>query len=156
MTTSSAARQQPVRMKKTMLVGGIGDGKTTFRQQLLGQKIRYAKTQTMDVDQGILDTPGEYLEHVRFQRALQVASYDVELIVLLLEATSDQCRIPPNYSAAFNADVIGVVTKIDLATSAQIADAEAQLRQAGARAVFHVNCHNGVGFEQVRRELWAS
>ncbi|PIE21346.1 MAG: ethanolamine utilization protein EutP [Arachnia propionica] len=156
MTAGSAARRGPPRMKKTMLVGGVGDGKTTFRQQLLGQEIRYAKTQTMDVDQGILDTPGEYLEHVRFQRALQVASYDVELIVLLLEATRDHCRIPPNYAAAFNADIIGVVTKIDLATSTQIADAEGQLWQAGARAVFHVNCHNGAGFEKVRRELWAS
>lgn len=82
-----------------LLIGSIGAGKTTFRQQLMGQEVDYAKTQAMEAFDGIIDTPGEYLEYGRFQRALHVAACDVDTIVLMIDPTSADSRIPPGSSA---------------------------------------------------------
>ena len=49
-------------MKKTLLVGRHGAGKTTLKQALRGEEIRYVKTQYMDYGDWLLDSPGEYAE----------------------------------------------------------------------------------------------
>lgn len=136
-----------------LLVGSIGAGKTTFRQQLMDQDIDYAKTQSVEAFDGVIDTPGEYLEHGRFQRALHVVACDVDTVVLVLDPTSDESRIPPGFASSFNKPTIGVVTKSDLASPAQIAAAELNLREAGAERTFAVDSLSGAGFADVKGAL---
>ena len=47
-------------MKKIMLVGRSGAGKTTLTQAMKGRKTTYHKTQYINNYDVIIDTPGEY------------------------------------------------------------------------------------------------
>ena len=49
-------------MKKTLLVGRHGAGKTTLTQALRGEEIHYEKTQYMLYGDWLIDSPGEYAE----------------------------------------------------------------------------------------------
>ena len=74
-------------MKKVMMIGKIGCGKTTLSQRLLGQEVKYKKTQAVEVlGSDILDTPGEYLEQKQFYSAL---------IVTAVEAASRPVPVQP-------------------------------------------------------------
>ena len=55
-------------MKKIMLVGRSGAGKTTLTQALKGKKITYHKTQYINHYDVIIDTPGEYAENKTLAR----------------------------------------------------------------------------------------
>ena len=57
-------------MKKVILVGTVACGKTTLCQCLNGMELSYKKTQALEVIHHTIDTPGEYLEHRSFLRAL--------------------------------------------------------------------------------------
>ena len=46
-------------MKRAMLVGAIGCGKTTLTQRLKAQELKYNKTQAIEFSANIIDTPGE-------------------------------------------------------------------------------------------------
>ena len=49
-------------MKKLILIGRVAAGKTTLTQALLGEDIKYYKTQSIHYGETIIDTPGEYTE----------------------------------------------------------------------------------------------
>lgn len=142
--------RSPAAMKTMLLVGSVGSGKTTFRQRLQDEDIEYVKTQSLEAFDGVIDTPGEYLEHGRLQRALQVASWDVDLVVLMLDPSAGDSRIPPGFAAAFNREVIGVVTKTDLVSEDEIRNAREHLLRAGAHTVVAVDSLSGSGFSHVR------
>jgi ethanolamine utilization protein EutP (predicted NTPase) len=57
-------------MKKIILMGRSGAGKTTLTQALQGEKITYKKTQYINHYDVIIDTPGEYLQTGTLGRAL--------------------------------------------------------------------------------------
>ncbi|RRD47808.1 EutP/PduV family microcompartment system protein [Tessaracoccus sp. OH4464_COT-324] len=139
--------------RPTLLVGSVGAGKTTLRQRLLGEEIEYAKTQAMDVVGNIVDTPGEYLDHGRLNRALTISAYDVEIVVLVLDPTADNSRFNPGYAAALNRRTVGVVTKRDVATVAQLADARENLVRAGAERVIVVSGVTGQGINELKEAL---
>lgn len=140
-------------MKKILLVGGIGAGKSTFRQRLLNEPIEYAKTQALEVYDGVVDSPGEYLERGYYWRALQFTSYDVDMVVLLMDPTADATRMPPGFTSSFACPVVGVVTKATLATDEQVAVARQRLEMEGADPILVVDSISGEGFEQVREVL---
>jgi len=70
-------------VKRLLLIGGVGCGKTTLLQRLHGEELRYAKTGEMYTSGAVIDTPGEYLELPWFKHALRLASFEVDLVVLL-------------------------------------------------------------------------
>ncbi len=139
-------------MKSILLVGGIGAGKTTFRQQLQGLPIEYAKTQAIETFNTTIDTPGEYLEG-RYKHALQLASYEVDMVVLIQAATTTDTRFPPGFATTFNREVLGVVTKAGVASAEQISDATDHLSRAGADTIVVVDSVTGEGFDRVREVL---
>lgn len=140
-------------MLRILLVGSIGCGKTSFRQQLQDLPIQYSKTQAIEAMAGVIDTPGEYLEMGRYNHALMLASYDVDLVVLMHAATSKDTRYPPGFASMFNRRVLGVVTKIDLVPRFRVAQARERLTLAGAREILEVNSLTGEGFDAVRGVL---
>lgn len=123
-------------MKKIVLIGAVGSGKTTLCQRLNGLELQYHKTQTLQVVNGTIDTPGEYLEHRSLLRGLTVTAAESDLVVFVQDASQERFLYSPGQASAFPLPVIGVVTKIDLATNDQIAAATELLELAGAAPIF--------------------
>lgn len=141
-------------MKSIIMIGTIGAGKTSLSQALLGEQVKYEKTQAVEVRGNcILDTPGEYLERRQMLGALMTTSADADVIVLLQDPTDDRCKYPPCYAGAFAKDVIGVVTKKDIASENQMKYAEEKLRMAGATKIFPVSSYTGEGIHEVLEYL---
>lgn len=141
-------------MKKIILIGRSTAGKTTLCQYLNNQVLKYSKTQSVEIiNDTMIDTPGEYLERRQFRGALTIVSADVDIIVLVQDATENGTMFPPAYTSIFTKPSIGIVTKSDIAISQQIEDAKAYLKMAGADKVFVTSSFKGEGFEDIIYEL---
>ena len=141
-------------MKKIMLIGSTGCGKTSLCQRLSGQEEQYKKTQAIEVVGGFaIDTPGEYLDRKGLFTALIVTAVEADAVLFLQAADDQRFLFAPGQCAAFSVPSIGVVTKTDLAAPGEIRKAEELLRLAGASQVFRVSVRTGDGMEELRRFL---
>ena len=137
-------------MKKTLLVGRHGVGKTTLKQALRGEPIHYVKTQYMDYGDWLIDSPGEYAEVHGLGAALAIYAYEADIVALLIAADDDYSLFPPNITCMVNREVIGIVTKIDHAPPER---AENWLRLSGCERIFPINSHSGEGVEELKTYL---
>lgn len=143
-------------MKKVMMIGKIGCGKTTLSQRLLGETVRYKKTQAVEVvGSDILDTPGEYLEQKQFYSALIVTATEADIIFLLLAANEEQAVFSPRMNSMFGGKpVIGVITKRDLADDPeQLATDHEILELAGAREIVEIGFGDEAGIDRLKEIL---
>lgn len=140
-------------MRPFLLVGSVGAGKTTLMQRLQGTEVGYAKTQAIEIHDGVVDTPGEFLESRFFKNALINASWSVERVLLVQAADVRGTRFPPGFSTAFNREVLGVVTKCAEAPQAQRDGAVATLSLAGAGQIFCVDSLSGEGIDELLEAL---
>ena len=135
------------KQKRIILIGHSAAGKTTLCQYLSHEALRYCKTQTVQIiNQNMIDTPGEYIERTYMRGALMT---DADLIVLVQDATDHSTIFPPAYTSMYAKPAIGVVTKADLATDAEIADAKKYLELAGVQKIFVTSSVAGTGFEEL-------
>lgn len=139
-------------MKKIMLVGRTGCGKTTLTQALKGEQIHYHKTQFVNHFDVVIDTPGEYAQTRELARALVLYSYEADVIGLLLNATEVYSLYSPNIAAGATRDVIGIVTQIDR-EEARLDLAELWLRLAGCKTIFFVSVCTGEGIHDILQYL---
>ena len=137
-------------MKKTLLVGRHGVGKTTLSQALRGEEIHYVKTQYMLYGDWLIDSPGEYAEVHGLGAALAIYSYEADVVILLIAADDDYSLFPPNITGMINRDVIGVVTKINRCSPKK---AENWLRLTGCKKIFPVDSHTGEGVAELKAYL---
>lgn len=143
-------------MKKLMMIGKIGCGKTTLSQRLLGEPVRYQKTQSIQViGDDILDTPGEYLEQKQFYSALIVTAAEADVILLLLSAADEQNAFSPRMNSMFGGKtVIGVLTKTDLCRDSDcLAAGHEILENAGAEEIFEVGFGDEAGVARLRERI---
>lgn len=143
-------------MRKIMMIGKIGCGKTTLSQRLLGEEVSYKKTQALEVlGQDILDTPGEYLEQRQFYKALVVTAVEADVILLLASAIDEQTAFSPRMSTMFSdKPVVGVITKVDLAEDPeQTRSAELILEMAGADVIMKVGFGDEACIEALRKTI---
>lgn len=138
-------------MKKIMVIGRIGCGKTTLCQRLFHEELRYKKTQAVELVGGTaIDTPGEYMESRAFYRALVVSAVEADLILVLQDCMDPECRFAPGMRAMFQKPMVGVVTKIDQCqTPEDLERAETFLTLAGADPIIRVSSTTGEGIEQL-------
>ena len=134
-------------MKKIVLVGNVACGKTTLCQRLNGLTLQSEKTQAFNVVNCTIDTPGEYLEHRSLMRGLTVVSADTDYVVFVQDASRDLYLYSPGQAAAFPVPVIGVVSKADIATEKQIAQAKELLEFTGADPIFVLSSYTGDGVQ---------
>lgn len=135
-------------MKKIILMGRTGCGKTTLTQALQGDTISYHKTQYINHYNVIIDTPGEYAENARLASALGLYSYEADVVGLLLSATEEQTLYPPAIVALSTRPVVGIVTQIDH-PKANIQRATEWLKLAGCERIFLVSSYTGEGIWQI-------
>ncbi len=130
---------------KVIFMGRTGSGKTTLCQKLNNLEIKYKKTQSVELYDNAIDTPGEYMENRNFYRALIMTAVDAKLIAILADPTMNDNYIPPAFAGTFAREIIGIVTKMSLADSKDILRVERELRAAGAQKIFLVDTVKGEG-----------
>lgn len=139
-------------MNKVILIGRSESGKTTLTQALMGEKIHYDKTQSVEREGFIIDTPGEYIQTRNFGGALAVYAYESDIVGLLLSATEPYSLFSPNITSMANRLVIGIITGIDQ-KGANIRQAENWLRLAGCKTIFKVSSVTGEGIDELKEFL---
>jgi ethanolamine utilization protein EutP len=139
-------------MKRLILVGKRGSGKTTLIQKLLNLDIKYKKTQTIEFQQNMIDTPGEYLENRQYNKALLSASIECDGVLLLKDCTDMDCIYPPGYALMFNKRSVGIVTKIDCEDK-DIENSIICLQNAGVEKIFLISCFTDDGVDALKEYL---
>ena len=131
-------------------MGRTGSGKTTLCQKLDALELKYKKTQSVELYDNAIDTPGEYMENRNFYRALIMTAVDAKLIAILGDPTVRDNYIPPAFAGTFAKEIIGIVTKVAIADSEEdIKRVEMELRQAGVRNIFRVDTVEEIGIEEL-------
>ncbi|MFX3624379.1 MAG: EutP/PduV family microcompartment system protein [Ectobacillus sp.] len=141
-------------MKKMILIGKTGCGKTTLCQKLHAQQIEYRKTQAVDYYNKVIDTPGEYMENRSYYKALIVTAADADIIGLVQDCTEEDTYFPPSFGSSFPKPIIGIITKVDLAKSPeQLEKARMYLEMASAAAIFETSVWTGAGIAELEQFL---
>ena len=135
-------------MKKIVLIGRSGAGKTTLTQALKGEEIKYHKTQYVNYFECIIDTPGEYAQTHELGYALALYSYEADVVGLLLSATEPYSLYPPNITCMVNREVVGIVTQIN-EPKADPERAARWLRLSGCKKIFYVDSTVGTGVPDI-------
>lgn len=139
-------------MNKVILIGRSESGKTTLTQALKGENIHYNKTQSVEREDFLIDTPGEYIQTRNFGGALAVYAYESDIVGLLVSADEPYSLFSPNITSMANRLVIGIITGIDL-KNARPERAEQWLRLAGCKIIFKVSSVTGEGIDQLKEFL---
>lgn len=137
-------------MKKVIFIGKTGCGKTTLCQKLDELEVKYKKTQSVELYNNSIDTPGEYLENRNLYSALIVTAADADIIALVYDPTNEEGYFAPGFAGMFSKAVIGIVTKINLVRQDELERAEERLLMAGVSKVFKVDTLDNVGIEELR------
>ncbi|MBX4261842.1 EutP/PduV family microcompartment system protein [Clostridium estertheticum] len=141
-------------MKMLMLIGKTSCGKTTLTQAINKENLKYKKTQTVEIIDGIIDTPGEYIENRAYYRALIVTSVDSDVIAVIQDCTQEESIFPPSFASMFAKPVIGIITKTDLCNDEnKLKMAEEVLFNAGVERIFRVSAFNKLGLEDLKNYL---
>ena len=140
-------------MKKIMLIGKTGCGKTTLTQKLNNEEVKYKKTQAVSYKSKVIDTPGEYVENKVYYTSLLVLSSDAKMIVMVQSSIDESTLFPPKFATMFpRKEVIGVITKVDLENS-NAERSEKILREAGATEIYRIGLNDSEGLEAIRKRL---
>ena len=135
-------------MKKIILIGRSGAGKTTLTQAMKGEEIKYHKTQYVNYFECIIDTPGEYAQTHELGYALALYSYEADVVGLLLSATEPYSLYPPNITCMVNREGVGIVTQIN-EPKADPERAARWLRLSGCKKIFYVDSTVGTGVPDI-------
>lgn len=138
-------------MKRLMLVGKTGVGKTSLTQRITGQSLGYKKTQSVDYLANLIDTPGEYVENKAYYKALIVSATEADIVGLVQPADALESSFPPQFASAFNCEVIGIVTKTDLISDTSVA--EQFLIDAGVAKIYRVSNVTEMGIQAIQALL---
>ena len=135
-------------MKKLILIGRVAAGKTTLSQALLGEDIKYYKTQSIHYGEVIIDTPGEYTELRQTSGALALYAYEADIVGLVLSANEPYSIYRPCITSLVNREVVGIITGIDK-PDARPDLVENWLRIAGCKKIFRVSSYTGEGIDEI-------
>ena len=139
-------------MKKLILIGGVAAGKTTLSQALLGEDIKYYKTQSIHYGECIIDTPGEYTELRQTSGALALYAYEADIVGLVLSANEPYSIYSPCITSMVNREVVGIITGIDK-PDARPDLVEGWLRLAGCKKILRVSSYTGEGIDEILEYL---
>lgn len=137
--------------KRLMVAGPTRAGKSTLLQAL-GYIDEVTKTQMVVHGDFFIDTPGELLNHMYLYRSLLQNANKAGLVLFLADPTQVP-RYPPKFNTAIQGEVLGVVTKIDIATEPMIKRAHKALEVAGAKEVMYCSSKTGEGIPELKAKI---
>ncbi|MBQ7879683.1 MAG: EutP/PduV family microcompartment system protein [Clostridia bacterium] len=135
-------------MKKLILIGRVAAGKATLKQALLGEEIKYDKTQYVNYLDTIIDTPGEYTERRETSGALSLYAYEADVVGLVLSANEPYSIFSPCLTSMVNREVIGIISGIDK-PDANVERVTRWLKLAGCKKVFPLSAYTGEGVAEL-------
>lgn len=140
-------------MKKVMMIGAVGAGKSTLVKALFGESEPATKTQSLIYRDWIIDTPGEYSENPLYYRSLIATSHETAAVLLVQDATRSRNYFPPGFEQGFPMLTLGAVTKIDH-PKADIDRAITLLRQSLPEGeIFLTSAHFTEGIQKLKERL---
>ncbi len=139
-------------MKRIILIGRSEAGKTTLIQALKGEQIHYCKTQSINYEDTVIDTPGEYCQVRKLGAALALYAYEADICGLVMSADEPYSLFSPNITGLVNREVIGIITGIDK-KRANPERVENWLKIAGCKKIFRVCSYTGEGVENIIKYL---
>ena len=141
-------------MKRLMLVGQVGSGKTTLTQALHDVEIQYLKTQAVEYSKDVIDTPGEFMERRWQYAALAVTAVEADVIGIVMNPLVPIPAIPASFTSMLNRPVIGIITRMDLnPTGVYLQEAERYVKEAQAEKVFKISAITGEGIAELKSYL---
>jgi ethanolamine utilization protein EutP len=141
-------------MKNVIFMGKTGSGKTTLCQKLDELEFKYKKTQSVEIYNNAIDTPGEYMENRSLYNALITTAVDAKVIAIVYDCTQEENYIAPGFASMFCKEVIGIITKINNADSENdINIAQERLEMAGVNKIFKVDTIDNIGIEELLKYL---
>ena len=142
-------------MRRIILIGPIGCGKSTLCQVLNERELRYRKTQAIEFLHDTIDTPGEYLENRRLNAALMITAVQAEVVILMQACDDERVLFAPGFSSLFGGKPVwGVASKADLAkTAGHVKRVEEKLLRAGAERTFCISCYDSRSIRRLRSAL---
>lgn len=141
-------------MKNIIFMGKTGSGKTTLCQKLDELELKYKKTQSVEIYNNAIDTPGEYMENRSLYNALITTAVDAKVIAIVYDCTQEENYIAPGFASMFCKEVIGIITKINNADSENdINIAQERLEMAGVNKIFKVDTIDNIGIEELLKYL---
>lgn len=137
--------------ERVMVIGSSGAGKSTLLSALRLGGERVLKTEMVQFNERSIDTPGEFLDH-RYLGLLLQNAQRAKLVLFVMDPTQDS-RFPPAFDRAMKTRVLGVVTKLDVASPEQRLKARMALSQAGAEEVMECSASTGEGIEELKDRI---
>ena len=139
-------------MKKLFLMGRSEAGKTSLVQALKGEELHYEKTQYVNSEEKVIDSPGEYSETKNCGHALACFSFEADVIALLMAADEPYTLFNPACQSFFNRPIIGIITKIH-APHANLPMVRSWLEMAGCERIFEVDSATREGLDELEAYL---
>lgn len=136
-------------MKRIILMGAIGCGKTTLCQALQGKELIYDKTQAVEFHTEMIDTPGEFILHRQYYNALNVTAAEADVIGLVQSAVETQQVFSPGFGSIFPKEIIGILTKIDLAQDSQQLEIVRQQLKVRVQQNFEISSVEKIGLQEL-------
>lgn len=137
---------------RVMAIGPVGSGKSTLLARLGLRSGPARKTGGVEFHAEAVDTPGEAFEIPTLYHMLIMSSTKASVVLLLADPTRKR-RFPARFALSMRAPIVGVISKIDIATPENILRAEKALTQSGVRKIFRVSSMTGEGIPQLESFL---
>ena len=139
-------------MKKIVLLGPQGVGKSTLANLLEGKKDTLIdKTVVPEYIGDALDTPGEYIEHRLFFGRFQVLAAEYQIIGVVIPCKFDNIYIPPNFVSMFpNKKHIGIITKTDIGNQHDVEKCKILLNQAGIDEYCEISIYDPESIQRLK------
>ncbi|MBI2569188.1 MAG: ethanolamine utilization protein EutP [Candidatus Schekmanbacteria bacterium] len=115
-TEPVAAPDGSIAPRDFIVVGAVGAGKSALFNALLGQSGAVLKTACLEYhDACTVDTPGEYFDNPRYYTALIATMSTIRTALYVHPANCFDLKLPPGLFRIYPMQVVGVISKIDLA-----------------------------------------
>jgi ethanolamine utilization protein EutP len=139
-------------MKKLFLMGRSEAGKTSLVQVLKGEALHYRKTQYTNLQDDMIDTPGEYAESKQFSTGLACFSFEADVVAIVQAADEPFNLFGASLHTFIQRPLIGVITKTD-SSYANVPMIRQWMEDAGCDRIFLVNNVSREGIDELMAYL---